>query len=342
MVVALLPPVALAASVAGVSGARALYDEGRLEAAEQAFNQIAATNPNDPEVNFFLGEFALRRNEAEKAIVFLEQSVASAPNISRYHHRLGDAYGRAAQQASIFSALRLAKKCVAAFQRAVALDPGNLDARYSLFTFYRSAPGIIGGGAERAATEAAAIKQLDPDRGRIAFAALHVSQKNFRAARAELAQIRPLPLPAVQGDHAYLSDVQWSSASVGWGQPARNHTWFDEENPGGVILLVHGRLHGKGLYAHSPSRYTFALDGKWRSFTATVGLRDGAHQQGSAVFVVRADGRELFRSVTLRVNASQPVRVDVATVRELELVAEPGEQHNHFSWAIWADAAVHR
>jgi tetratricopeptide (TPR) repeat protein len=325
-----------------LESARALYDSDQLDRAQQAFETLAATGSADSEIQFHLGEIALRRNATESAIDHFKKAIAAAPTNSRYHHRLGDAYGRAAQEASVFSALGLAKKCLRSFQRAVELDPDNLDARFSLFTFYRGAPAIIGGGAARAAAEAAAIKARDPDRGRIAFAALHVSQKKFDAARAELAELRPISLANIASDRVFLSDVEWKIAQVGWGAPARNHAWFDEKSHPGVVLIVHGRLYSKGLYAHSPSRYTFALDGKWKHFTGTLGLRDGAHEQGSAVFIVRGDGRELYRSATLRVNASARVKLDVTGINELELLTEPGEAHNHNSWAVWAEPLVQR
>ncbi|MDO8543548.1 MAG: NPCBM/NEW2 domain-containing protein [Opitutaceae bacterium] len=327
---------------AAINSARALYEKGRFGEAQSAFEKLFASAPKDPEVNFHLGELALHRNEPEKAVAFFASAIAAAPNVSRFHHRLGDAYGRSAQKASVFSAFGLARKCLASYRRAVELDPANIDARYSLFVFYRNAPGIIGGGSDKAATEADAIKKLDPDRGRVAWAALYVSQEQYDHALATLAEFRPLDLATVQGDSVYLSDVAWTDGKVGWGQPARNHTWFDEKSHPGVVLIVHGRLYGKGLYAHSPSRYAFALDGKWKVFTATVGLRDGAHPQGSAIFTVRGDGRELFRSAMLRVDASKTVNVDVAGVKELELLTEGGEGHNHNSWAIWAEPRLRR
>jgi tetratricopeptide (TPR) repeat protein len=325
-----------------LAGARTLYETGQMTNAQQAFEKLATRDPKDAEVNFYLGELALWRNELPQAVVRFERCVAIAPQVSRYHHRLGDAYGRSAQVASVFSALGFARKCLAAFRRAVELDPNNLDARSSLFMFYRGAPALIGGGADKAAAEAATIKKLDPERGRVVFAALYVSQKKYDRARAELAESKPLDLAAVRSDSIYLSDVAWTDAKVGWGQPTRNYTWFDENNQSGVVLIVHGRLFGRGLYAHSPSRYTYALDGKWKTFTASVGLREGALPQASAVFIVRGDGRELFRSTKLHVNASQRLHLDVEGVKEIELITESGESHNHFSWAIWAEPQLHR
>jgi hypothetical protein len=146
----------------------------------------------------------------------------------------------------------------------------------------------------------------------------------------------------VRDRSAFLSDAAWTDAKVGWGQVARNYFWFDQGIQNGIFLTLGGRFYDKGLYAHSAARYAFALNGKWKTFTATIGLRDGAHIEGSAIFTVRGDGRELYRSRMLRVGEQAEVRVDIAQVKELELLTEGGEGHNHNSWAIWAEPKVQR
>ena len=102
------------------------------------------------------------------------------------------------------------------------------------------------------------------------------------------------------------------------------------------------KFFNKGLYAHSSARYVFPVDGKWKTFTATIGLQDGAADQGSAIFTVRGDGKEMYRSKMLRVGQRLDVKVNIAKVKELELLTEGGEGHNHNSWAIWAEPQVLR
>lgn len=168
------------------------------------------------------------------------------------------------------------------------------------------------------------------------------AQRKLRVLRAILDPAPTLDLTSVEGDSAFLSDATWIDAKVGWGQVARNHYWFDERIQNGAFLTLRGQFYDKGLYAHSPSRYAYAVEGKWKTFNAMVGLRDGAHQQGSAVFLVRGDGRELYRSPLLRAGAREEVHVDISGVKELELLAEGGEGHTHNSWAIWAEPKVAR
>jgi hypothetical protein len=167
-------------------------------------------------------------------------------------------------------------------------------------------------------------------------------QRKLRALRAVLDPAAPIALESATAERVVLSDAAWTEAKVGWGQPARNHAWFDEKIQDGVLVSLGGRFFEKALYAHSPSRYVFALEGKWKTFTATVGLRDGAARQGSAIFTVRGDGRELHRSPLLRVGARHEVTVNVTGVKQLELLAEGGEGHPHNSWAIWAEPALQR
>ena len=152
----------------------------------------------------------------------------------------------------------------------------------------------------------------------------------------------PFDLGTVQGGTAMLSDAAWSEAKVGWGQVARNYFWFDDQIQNGVFLMLNGKFHDKGLYAHSSARFVFPLAGRWKKFTATIGLRDGANPQGSAVFTVRGDGRELYRSRMLRVGDVEEVKADVAQVQQLELLTEGGEGHNHNSWAISGRPKVQR
>jgi len=194
-----------------IASARALLDARKLPEAQQAFEQLAAADPKNAEVNYYLGDLALRRHDLEKGVAYLEKSVAAAPEVSRYHHRLGDAYGTQAAEASVFRQLGFAKKCLAAYERAVALDPSNVDARASLFEFYRRAPSLLGGGIEKAAAQAAAVKQLDAQRGRFLFATLYAGEKKYAEAFAEFDEV----LKTHPDDYAALYQIGRLAATSG-------------------------------------------------------------------------------------------------------------------------------
>lgn len=197
-------PTALAA-------ARALFDAGKYPAAEKAFVQLSTTERNSAEIADYLGRLALRRDDTDKAIGWFEKAVALAPGCAGCHRDLGDAYGRAAQNASIFWKLGLAKKSLERYQRAVAIEPAAVEYHQSLFEYYRQAPEIAGGGLAKARVEAAVIAQLDPVRGHFSQALLHVSAGKTEQAFRELdAALRLAP-----DDYASLFQLGQLAADTG-------------------------------------------------------------------------------------------------------------------------------
>jgi tetratricopeptide (TPR) repeat protein len=175
---AAVDPVAFSAAVE-------LYAQHKPLEAQKVFESLATANPDHADIQFYLGRLALQRDDYEKAVGYLEKAVELSPNDSRFHHRLGDAYGRSAQKAGLFSKMSLAGKCRAEYEKAVELDPKSLDARFSLLGFYQQAPAIAGGGLDKAHAQAEEIKKLDANRGRMAVAGLYVVEKKYDQAYAE-------------------------------------------------------------------------------------------------------------------------------------------------------------
>lgn len=186
-------------------------------------------------------------------------------------------------------------------------------------------------GADRLCGPAALAALKSPD-----------ARRNLQVLRTIAEPTTPADPATAPGDRLALSEATSTEARVGWGEPVRNAFWSSDPLKDGVFLRLKGEIYAKGLYAHAPSSYAFRLDGRWRTFRSTVGLRDGAQPEGSAVFRVIGDGRELARSKILRVGEKAELAADIAGVEELRLEAEGGEGHNHNAWAIWADPEVRR
>jgi tetratricopeptide (TPR) repeat protein len=208
----LLAAPAIAAIGPGeLDAARALFDANKLPQARLEFERLAKADPADPEVHYYLGQIALQRDDTDTAVRELERSVALSPVIARTHNALGDAFGRAAQKAGVFSQFGLARRSLAEYGRAVALEPDNVDFHESLFSYYVQAPKLVGGGVENAEDEAAAIKKLDPSRGRRAYATLYVAEQKYDLALAEL----DATLKAEPDDYASLYQVGKIAAMSG-------------------------------------------------------------------------------------------------------------------------------
>jgi tetratricopeptide (TPR) repeat protein len=170
--------------------AQALYRAKRYAEARDAFELVAAAEPNNAAAAYHLGQLALMRNMETEAIKWFEKATALAPQSASYYQALGDAYGLAAQKAGLFSKPGLARRCRLAYEKAVELEPENISARYALFTFFRQAPAIAGGGLDKARTQAEEIRKRDVIRGTIALAELSVVEKKFDEAFAALVALR--------------------------------------------------------------------------------------------------------------------------------------------------------
>jgi tetratricopeptide (TPR) repeat protein len=128
---------------------------------------------------------ALQKGDLDGAVSAGEKAAAASPEDALVQTWLGRAYGRKAQSASVFSRLSFAKKCRAAFEKAVALDPANVEARSDLMSFHLQAPGIAGGDKDVARKQADEILRLDPIRGHLAWAAVWEEAKEPARAEAE-------------------------------------------------------------------------------------------------------------------------------------------------------------
>ena len=142
-------------------------------------------------------------------------------------------------------------------------------------------------------------------------------------------------LENVEGKTCRLGDARWSKANVGWGRPAVDRL------PGETaIVRSGGKLFAHGLYAHAPSSYVWDLNGKWQKFKAQVGLADG--HEGSVVFVVYGDDKELWRSPIMKDSKLQTLEISVSSLQTLELQVENAGDGNSADWGLWLEPVVSR
>jgi Tfp pilus assembly protein PilF len=114
-----------------------------------------------------------------------EQAVKLDPQSSGYHLWYGRTLGESADRATFVSAYGLAKHARAEFEEAVQLDPRNAEALADLGEFYSSAPGVVGGGTDKAAGVAAQLDHIDLARAHELRAAIARENKDLDTAEKE-------------------------------------------------------------------------------------------------------------------------------------------------------------
>jgi tetratricopeptide (TPR) repeat protein len=130
--------------------ANAFLQQGRIDEARTALQQILATQPNDAQAHQLLCRVYYAQDMADTATHECELSASNDPGDSNTQMWLGRAYGMKASHANPVIAFGLARKVRYAFERAVELDPGNVQAMSDLGEFYVQAPAIVGGGLDKA------------------------------------------------------------------------------------------------------------------------------------------------------------------------------------------------
>ncbi|MBZ5599206.1 MAG: tetratricopeptide repeat protein [Acidobacteriia bacterium] len=168
ILLALLPGVAGAAQTA-----HELLAAGRVDDAITSLQSRINTTPNDAESYNLLCRAYFALQSWDRGINACQKAVSLQPDNGWYHLWLGRIYGEKADRANFFSAASLAGKVRTEFETAVRLSPQSAIARTDLAEFYLEAPGIVGGGRDKAAAQAETLDKLDPSkahwvRGRIA------------------------------------------------------------------------------------------------------------------------------------------------------------------------------
>lgn len=144
-----------------VTSAKEMLASGRVDEAVQFLEQKISRSPEDAQSLNELCRAYFMIDEWDRGIPACERAAKLEPQNSYYSLWLGRIYGEKADRAGLLSAAGLAKKVRNSFERAVELDSQNWEARTDLAEFYLEAPGIVGGGLDKARAQANALLSLN-------------------------------------------------------------------------------------------------------------------------------------------------------------------------------------
>lgn len=158
-IVLCLTPLTLAANL---QPAITAFNEANYSKAKPLFEVAAKDTATKNDALYYLGRIAIQDGDADKAKGYLDQSVGLEPNTSDEYYWLAVVYGELAQKANILKRASYASSVHKYYQLAVDADPKNIAARRGLFLFYVIAPGIMGGGTDKAEKTLSDIRKLSP------------------------------------------------------------------------------------------------------------------------------------------------------------------------------------
>lgn len=137
-------------------------------------------------------------------------------------------------------------------------------------------------------------------------------------------------------DQMYVSDMEWTVDKSGYSSNKRDACTCGGEL--GVWVDGVKTPFKKGVGSHAPSEVTINVEGKdATNFTAVAGIGMEQGGNGNVNFVVKVDGKEVFRQNDVVYKTSIPVDVDISGAKTVSLITETNgpDSNDH---AVWADA----
>jgi alpha-galactosidase len=149
-----------------------------------------------------------------------------------------------------------------------------------------------------------------------------------------------VPNPPPSGT-AYVSDLQWTSSSNGWGPVERDRSNGETGAADGHTITIGGQTYAKGLGAHAPSEVDVYVGGRCASFSSDVGLDDEVGNNGSVDFQVWADGNKVADSGVVRgTDTAKSLTANLTGASFVRLVITDAGNGNTYDHADWAAAQV--
>ena len=159
---------------------------GHYEKAEAHLQTLLKTSFDKDQIHFLLGRVAAWDGRVDDAFDHFKKAAKFSPPNADYYYWLAQMYGQKAIKASIFRKPGHARNARKAAEKALALDPDHIQARFYLIGYHLNAPGILGGKKEEAQNQADQIKMRDPIRGHLAQSQIYGSKDEWDKAEREL------------------------------------------------------------------------------------------------------------------------------------------------------------
>jgi len=179
---------------------RDLLQSGRVDDAIRVLNSQIAANPSDAGAIHQLCRAYFQYEDWDRAESRCRKAVEMQPNNSGFHRWLGRVYGQKAEHATL--PIGLALKTRDEFLRAAELDPRDANALIDVAEYYIEAPGIMGGGKDKAREQAKIVGKISPAQEHWIYGRLAEKSKDYATAEAEY---RKMVEVAGGGSEAWLN-----------------------------------------------------------------------------------------------------------------------------------------
>jgi tetratricopeptide (TPR) repeat protein len=175
-------------SAATLAQANSDLQAGEADQAIALLTPLPSTGTGAAVAQNLLCRIRITLQQWSQAAAECQQAVNLDGQNSDYHMWLGRVLGQQASHASFLSALGIAKHSLSEMQTAAKLNPKNGPALSDLGDYYAQAPGMAGGGTDKAQAVASQLDKVDAARAAQLRGDIAVQQKDYAAAENDYRQ----------------------------------------------------------------------------------------------------------------------------------------------------------
>ena len=166
--------------------AEKLFHAKKYEEAQVLFEGILKSKPSDIKTLEYLADITAHQKAWLKAAEYYKKLKELKPTEADYFYKYGGSLAMRAMEVNKFKALVLVDDMKQAFEKAIALNPRHIPARWALIELYLQLPGIVGGSESKALGYSNELMQFSPvdgymSKGRIDeyFKRYTLAEKNY-------------------------------------------------------------------------------------------------------------------------------------------------------------------
>lgn len=202
-----------------------LFVDGKYNQAQPILENYLKNNPSNLKVIEYLGDISGHQKSWDKAIAYYNKLKTLKPTEANYYYKYGGALGMKSLEVNKFKALGMIGEVRSSFEKAIALNPKHIEARWALIELNLKLPGIVGGSESKAIKYSSELRELSPVDGYLSRG--HIEEYFKRYTNAEEQYKRAILIGESKVCYQKLADLYKNKMK----QPDKaNKVWEDFKN----------------------------------------------------------------------------------------------------------------
>ena len=182
-----------------------LYREGKFDQAQPFFESYLKSNPSHLKTLEYLGDIAGHNKSWDQSISYFKKLKTLKPNEANYYYKYGGVLGMKSLEVNKFKALGMIGEVRSSFEKAIALNPKHIEARWALIELNLKLPAIVGGSESKAIKYSTELRELSPVDGYLSRG--HIEEYFKRYNEAELQYKRAVLIGGTKICYQTLADL---------------------------------------------------------------------------------------------------------------------------------------